>query len=1654
MLIGNDTLYGNEWINYDQTYYKIMVAQDGIYRIPQSALPADMSGVEANRFQLYYFGEEIPIYTTTDGVMGAGDYIEFYGVKNRGEMDRFLYADWEDQFNPYYSLFSDSSAYFLTWTDTVSTLHLSEVQNDLSNLPEKEKYYWAQSLIHSTVSNDYYKNVELITPAGNNPIPLSHFLDGEGWGRTDGIFNISVSHLFSNTTENARLTLQFANRYYTPNALTVKVPAAGAEESFSFSRYEAAKAEFDIPVQVIGSTLNVQITGSNRLTSYLSLEYPRAFNADSSSQFVFGVKGGPGKKYLEIEHFKSDGLQPILFDLTNRIWINCNVDGGIVRVVLPESTEDRKLVLMKPGVATTLSGVFFPISFTDFSEKDPEFLIIYHQAMAAGPTNWVKEYAAYRNDSPYNPFDTLTLEIQQVYDQFGYGIPRHPMAIRNLIHAGLEEWSNLQYAFLIGKGREYHNIRNASTPPSFFIPTFGYPGADNLFAAPIGESYPSIPIGRLPATLPTDVKAYLEKVMEYEAASDPNTVDQTIAGKEWMKRILHLGGGNGNAEITQIKNYLAAMEQKIETNRFGGEVTTFIKTTSEPVQTSSTEGIINRINNGIALLTFFGHSSATVLDFNFDDPGSYENKGKYPIFLAFGCNSGNMFNASQGVGERFLKAEQKGIVGFISNTGYGFTSSLNNFGNAFYGSLGGNQYGSSIGNILRSTNPSLDAPGNFFGDRALGQQISIQGDPSLKIYFSEKPDYLPNPATVEIEPRILNTLVDSFTLKLDIHNIGQHIQDTAFTIQIRHELPNGEMQDLKTDTIHAPAFRSPYSVRLPLLGEELVGMNRLFLTIDADNQIDELDEVNNILKGPDELPGIPFYINSFEAIPLYPANFSIANQPNVTLKASTGNTFDPSNLYRMEIDTTMHFDSPLKQSTEITQVGGVLHWTPAISWIPHTVYYWRISPDKLPEQPDYSWRSSSFVYLPDSSPGWNQSHFFQFEGDVFVDMEFDTISRKLKFITDFVDIKIRNNAWDVGYDPRYLRGNRNNLVDDSWARYKSQIANTVPSGIYFSVLHPISVNAIPITGSGANSAPDNKGFFFKTTTPSERNAVKTFIEDKIPDSTYVVVFTLQNSPSADYKPYDWDNDPVSLFDVLEAQGAKQIRSLDSIGSRPYCLFFQKGVNSPSNLADDIIGNFGEITDLSIPVPGAWTEGSLTSPPIGPATKWETLDWSLSGIESTDEVKLSVWGIRASGQDTLLYDNVLNAVNPLPLENIDATQIPYLKLHYFAKDPTQKTPPHLEYWRIHYQGVPEAALDPAGHFALQSDTLLQGAPLLLEVSTENLSDYNMDSLLVRYTILNAQNQATNIEHRYRPLPARDTLIAHLQYDTRPSVGVHQLTIDVNPDDDQPEQTHINNVGILQFYVEKDLRNPLLDVTFDGEHILDGDLVSATPQIQVQLKDENPFLALEDTSLFRLLLVHPDGLEERLYFTDERIRFYPADMQNGKNNRARVEFNPVFTTDGEYAFYVEAKDVTGNKTGDIDHVVSLSTFGYDYKVSFKVFTESMISNVLNYPNPFSTSTRFLYTLTGSEPPAWFTIQILTVSGRVVREITQHEIGPMKIGTHLTDYAWDGRDEFGDPLANGVYLYRVVAKKANGENFKAFASGADSFFEKGYGKMVIIR
>jgi hypothetical protein len=65
---------------------------------------------------------------------------------------------------------------------------------------------------------------------------------------------------------------------------------------------------------------------------------------------------------------------------------------------------------------------------------------------------------------------------------------------------------------------------------------------------------------------------------------------------------------------------------------------------------------------------------------------------------------------------------------------------------------------------------------------------------------------------------------------------------------------------------------------------------------------------------------------------------------------------------------------------------------------------------------------------------------------------------------------------------------------------------------------------------------------------------------------------------------------------------------------------------------------------------------------------------------------------------------------------------------------------------------------------------------------------------------------------------------------------------------------------------------------------------------------------------------------------------------------------------------------------------------------------------------------------------------------------ELGPLRIGNNITTYRWNGTDEFGDRLANGVYLYRVVMKE--GVTFAKRETAGDHTFTKGFGKLYIIR
>ena len=687
------------------------------------------------------------------------------------------------------------------------------------------------------------------------------------------------------------------------------------------------------------------------------------------------------------------------------------------------------------------------------------------------------------------------------------------------------------------------------------------------------------------------------------------------------------------------------------------------------------------------------------------------------------------------------------------------------------------------------------------------------------------------------------------------------------------------------------------------------------------------------------------------------------------------------------------------------------------------------------------------MYLPGSTPGWNQSDFGQFAEGQFVNLQAVDSTRRLEFA---------DNAGFISTTVAYRNVNRypgfqNVYYEGFFGDYNFNVQG-IYRGVAMMVQNPNTGHIVQnLPGSPYNPTPTKKPLFsFDTQDSLQRIALMDFIENQIPEGSIVGLLAFHSyNDTLGYAPRRWAKDSVTygknLFQVLEAQGAKEVRSLTDYPKvpHPYGVIFRKD-NPQFDAIDTIVYSIDSAVNIRRSFLAKWSVGQFETPPIGPVKAWKALFWQREAFDDpSDEASLSVIGVRQTLGDTLLLS--LQNTFDTTLQFLSATQYPQLKIRYESGDTTERSATQPRYLRVLYEPVPEGALHPAAQYDFYRDTLQQGEPGQISLAFANISDADFDSLLVKYRLEDQKNAGRDYWQRFRPLPKGDTLQAVFHFNTLNNSGNQRLLVDVNPANDQVELHHFNNTAVREFYVSRDVRNPLLDVTFDGMHILDGDIVSPKPAIVVSLRDENRFLAMSDTTTLSLKLIYPDGAIRHVPFTDPAVQFFPAQAGDlPKKNLARLEWRPEFTEDGDYRLQVNGRDATGNLSGALD-----------YTITFRVITKSSISNLLNYPNPFSTSTCFVYTMTGAETPAHFKIQIMTVSGRVVREITEVEFGPLLTGTHKSNFCWDGRDEYGDQLANGVYLYRVIARKADGSEFESFENDTvDGFFKNGFGKMVLLR
>jgi hypothetical protein len=1644
-------IYGNEWIAQDQPWFKVYVRDEGLYRLDSADLaevlePAGypLSSLDPRNFQLFHMGREqyIHVQGEADGQINNGDYLEFFGRPNDGSFDTLLFASSALMLHQSYSLFNDSAAYFLTWNNSLSNRRLMEPGNDLTDAPVADAWVQFRAETAYKVFSQFNRGFDF------NTVYSSQYTDGEGF--TEAPFNktsvtrtLATPEVYTPLESTARMRIVLVGTGSDIHRTQISVNSTSVIDE-TYGGYGVQRYEFQPPSLSASNSIVVTAagTGANdrQRLSLLRCDYARRPTFSGLTRALFRVNDQPAAdRVIGIKGFSTSSLDPILYDLTNHRRILGVRSGDSVFFRLNYDATGAELFVNSASSSALRNYLTFtPVSFTDYSlpENQGNFVMLVHPAMrrASDSVDYVEAYRQHRASPAGGNWQAITADINEIYDQFGYGIRKHPMAIRQFAHYIAEQFSPAaEHLFLVGHGRRYNDYRNSSTSYNLtYIPTWGEPGSDLLLAARRGGIAPVLGIGRLGARNGDQVKIYYDKMLDYDAQQQSS--EQTVANKLWMKNILHFGGGISEFEQSTFRGYLEGYAATIEDTLYGGKVTPFYKTSTDPITTAPGERIDSMLNAGVSLMTFFGHSSINTFDYNIGDPNDFPLEGKYPVLFSNGCVTGEMHQSNTSLSEIYVFAQEKGSIAFIAASTFSFAAGLHAYARILYRHLAVDQYNNSIGQAIRTSLQEVE-PGAGTSTRLAMEHTTLHGDPSITLNTHALPDYAIEAPYVSYVPERVTVASDSFDLALQVFNLGRAI-DTSIFVSLRRIFPDGSQTEW-LDRFKAPLYRDTVYLRLPTEASRAVGLNTLEIRVDAQSEIAELDEFNNILS-------VNLLITSNDALPIWPYDFAIMGAAPEALKASTADAFAPERQYVFQIDTSDLFNSPVLRETRISQSGGVLEWaSPPVAWTDSTVYYWRVSMDSLYGN-SLSWRRHSFVYLPGSSPGWNQSHYYQYQANRFTNMELDP-DRVFRFVNNVrvLDFQTGGTAWFQVIS--YLDNNQ------------QAFGSCANEGFVVFVFNP--ANGLPWTtfntGGGlgrygdyyCSSQPTQAFIQYRTNLASEREALFRLLMDTVPDGYYVGAYTTTVEP--DYalfgnEKYLWGSDSLSLLDAFQFYGAEAVLGFDTLSYRPpYAFFGRKGF---PEVAEEVFGaSSTELIQASFAIPGFWTEGLFSSAPIGPAAEWGSLEWKTTPFESlnTDDIKIKVSGISASGAESVLAEGV--RASDTSLAWIDAEAWPWLRLSMELIDDSLRTPGQTDFWRVRYRPVPEAALNPAARFSISRDSLFQGESLELEVASDNISLWDMDSLLVRFEVID-QN---NVRHPL-PYPRQDSLrsgerqIQRITLDTREiPAGKNLLAIEINPDFDQPEQYRFNNLGLVPFTVIGDRVNPYLDVTFDGVRILDGDLVSSRPNILIRLTDENPILALDDTTHLAVRLIYPDGSSRPVWYNDPILRFTPAESSSlSSGNRAELELEPIFEQDGIYTLVVSGKDASNNKAGELD-----------YRIGFEVVTAAMVSNVLNYPNPFTTRTHFVFTLTGHEIPDYFKIQIMTVSGKIIREIQRSELGPLRIGVNKTEFTWDGTDAYGDAVGNGLYLYRVVAR-LNGERMDHYQTGADRWFRSGFGKMYLAR
>ncbi|GAB7088324.1 type IX secretion system sortase PorU [Marinifilum fragile] len=209
-------------------------------------------------------------------------------------------------------------------------------------------------------------------------------------------------------------------------------------------------------------------------------------------------------------------------------------------------------------------------------------------------------------------------------------------------------------------------------------------------------------------------------------------------------------------------------------------------------------------------------------------------------------------------------------------------------------------------------------------------------------------------------------------------------------------------------------------------------------------------------------------------------------------------------------------------------------------------------------------------------------------------------------------------------------------------------------------------------------------------------------------------------------------------------------------------------------------------------------------------------------------------------------------------------------------------------------------------------------------------------------------------------------------------------------------------------------PEIELYMNDEQFTSGGMTNENPLLLAIVQDASGINTVGNSIGHDLIAILDQKSENPIELND----FYEADLDNYKSGKVSYQLSELET--GEHEIQLKVWDnVNNSSVASLDFVVAETA-------------DLVIKHVLNYPNPFTTNTGFYFEHNQASSELDVLIQILTVSGKLIKTI---ETTISSSGKRVGPIQWDGKDDFGNSIGRGVYFYRVKVRADNGKTVNKF-------------------